>query len=425
MRPLFLLIPVAFTLACDPVPTPSGEPTTEADADATTASPGTGDAVDNSEETRDVVAQQLSQAVKTRTAMTNTVQNSGTVAVGSVVEDDEAPPPIADDHVIAQWNGGSLTMGELRQQLQGDLAQLEQQYLSQQREAKITFLSTQYDMQSQTIDGLANEALLNIEVAASDYNNVDELIEAEVVSKVPEPTDAEVQEFFLAVQRQLQGATLEEVRPMIIQQLKREAARGVIESYMAELQAKYGFTSHLPFPDLPRIPVTTDGDPYLGSQDGPVEIVVFAEYQCPYCATVTPTLERLVEQYPGKLHVVFRDFPLNFHDRAIPAAIAANCAGEQGNDNYWAMHNLLMSDQRNLTDKNFKKWAKDIGLEMGAFQSCLSDPEVEAEVDADYKDGMAAGVGGTPTVFINGLKLTAGPSYDAMKQMIDRELAEG
>ena len=185
-----------------------------------------------------------------------------------------------------------------------------------------------------------------------------------------------------------------------------------------------GFTSHLPFPDLPRIPVTTDGDPYLGSQDGSVEIVVFAEYQCPYCATVTPTLERLVEKYPGKLHVVFRDFPLNFHDRAIPAAIAANCAGEQGNDNYWAMHNLLMSDQRNLTDKNFEKWAKKI-IEMDAFQSCLSDPEVEAEVDADYKVGMAAGVGGTPTVFINGLKLTSGPSYDAMVQMIDRELAEG
>ena len=128
--------------------------------------------------------------------MTNTVQSSGTVAVGSVVEDGDAPPPLADDHVIAEWQGGSLTMGELRQQLQADLAQLEQQYLSQQREALITYLSTEYDMKSQTIDGLVNEALLNIEVAASEYNNVDELIEAEVVSKVPEPTDAEVQEFF-------------------------------------------------------------------------------------------------------------------------------------------------------------------------------------------------------------------------------------
>ena len=203
MRPFLLLIPVAFSLACEPVPAHSGEITT--DANGTNGLSSTGEATENKEETREVVAQQLSQAVKTRAAMTNTVQSSGTVAVGSVVEDGDAPPPLADDHVIAEWQGGSLTMGELRQQLQADLAQLEQQYLSQQREALITYLSTEYDMKSQTIDGLVNEALLNIEVAASEYNNVDELIEAEVVSKVPEPTDAEVQEF-LSVQRQLQGA---------------------------------------------------------------------------------------------------------------------------------------------------------------------------------------------------------------------------
>ena len=264
-------------------------------------------------------------------------------------------------------------------------------------------------MQSQTIEGLANEALIWQRLNTA----MDDLIGPRSSQKCQSPP---MRKFRILFGRTTATArcTLE-VRPMIIQQLKRDAAGGVIETYMAGLQANMD-SNHLHFPTC------SDSSHHRwrlsqGSQDGAVEIVVL-------CRTM-PLLRD--HRHPraaggevsGKLHVVFRDFPLNFHDQAIPAAIAANCAGEQGND-YWAMHNLLMSDQRNLTDKNFK-WAKDIGLEMGAFKA-VSDPEVEAEVDADYKDGMAQAW--RATVF-NGLKLTAGPSYDAMMQMIDRELAEG
>ena len=89
------------------------------------------------------------------------------------------------------------------------------------------------------------------------------------------------------------------------------------------------------------------------------------------------------------------------------------------------MHTLLMGNQRALTDQNFQSWASQIGLEMAAFDNCLSDPGQAAEVDADYQAGIAVGVGGTPTVYINGLKLSSGPSYEAMAEMIERELSEG
>ena len=89
------------------------------------------------------------------------------------------------------------------------------------------------------------------------------------------------------------------------------------------------------------------------------------------------------------------------------------------------MHTLLMGNQRALTDENFQAWGTQLGLDMGNFNTCLLDPTQAAEIQADYEDGVNAGVGGTPTVYINGLKLTAGPSYDAMAEMIERELPEG
>jgi protein-disulfide isomerase len=402
MRLFSALISLLIAAGCEPIPT------AQTATNPTEASPETRAAVDGA----------LNQA-----GLTATLGAETTVVAVTPYESQIGKDELPDDAVVAEWNGGKLTMGELRTEIAGELSQLEAQYVSQQREAEITFLSTRYQMQSDIADSIATKAMLEAEATALGYADMDALIEDKVISKIAEPTEEEVLAFYAAYERQLRGASLEEVRPMIVDQIRQESVRGVIDAYVVELQERHGLKTSIPFPDLPRIPVQTDNDPYLGSQDGSVEVVVFAEYQCPYCATVTPTLEQLVETYPDKLHVVFRDFPLNFHDRAIPAAIAANCAGEQ--NKYWEMHSLLMANQRALTDENFQAFGAQLGLDMGGFNTCLVDPAQAAEVQADYEAGVEAGVGGTPTVYINGLKLTAGPSYDAMVEMIDRELAEG
>ena len=87
------------------------------------------------------------------------------------------------------------------------------------------------------------------------------------------------------------------------------------------------------------------------------------------------------------------------------------------------MHNLLMANQRSLTDENFQTWARELSLNQKKFSACLADPAQADEVDADFKDGVAAGVNGTPSIYVNGMK--ASPSPDALTELIERELSDG
>jgi protein-disulfide isomerase len=118
---------------------------------------------------------------------------------------------------------------------------------------------------------------------------------------------------------------------------------------------------------------------------------------------------------------VYRDFPLGFHQRAIPAAVAANCAGAQGK--YFEMHDRLLANQGNLDDATFKAYAEELNLDMSAWETCLSDPAQVAEIQADLKDGSEAGVSGTPGFFINGVFLGGALPFSTFKAVIDQELA--
>ena len=127
----------------------------------------------------------------------------------------------------------------------------------------------------------------------------------------------------------------------------------------------------------------------MGTDGAPIEIIQFAEFQCPYCGKVGDTMEQLLAAYPGKLKIVYRDFPLGFHDRAIPAAIAANCAGEQ--DKYWDMHGVLMANQTKLSDSDLAGFAQGIGVDMDKWTACLSNPAQEAEVgNSERREGHLA-----------------------------------
>jgi protein-disulfide isomerase len=140
----------------------------------------------------------------------------------------------------------------------------------------------------------------------------------------------------------------------------------------------------------------------LGTSDAPVTIVEFSDYQCPFCRRyslqVFPTLKR---EYidTGKVRYVFRDFPLtNIHAQAEKAHEAAHCAGEV--QQYWEMHDLLFSKQKNLSVPSLKEYATTLGLDLETFSTCLDSGKFQAEIGKDQADGAAAGIRGTPSFFI-------------------------
>ena len=173
------------------------------------------------------------------------------------------------------------------------------------------------------------------------------------------------------------------------------------------------------------VQVSVDDDAVEGSKDAPVTIVEFSDFQCPFCGRFyQETLPQLRENYvkTGKVKIVYRDFPLPFHENAQKAAEASECAHEQGK--FWQMHDMMFSHQDAITVANLKQYAKSLGLDTTKFNQCLDSGKYASEVQKDETDGSAYGVGGTPTFFINGQQLVGAQPYQAFQQAIDAALAK-
>lgn len=171
------------------------------------------------------------------------------------------------------------------------------------------------------------------------------------------------------------------------------------------------------------IEVSVDDDPVNGVENAPVTIIEFSDFECPFCARfVEQTLPQIKENYikAGKVKLVFRDFPLPFHQNAKKAHEAAECADEQGK--YWEYHDLLFKNYQSLIVENLKKYAQEMKLDVAKFNECLDSGRMGAEVEKDLRDGANYGVSGTPTFFINGIELVGAQPYSAFAEIIEQEL---
>jgi len=159
-----------------------------------------------------------------------------------------------------------------------------------------------------------------------------------------------------------------------------------------------------------------------GPENAPVTITEFSDYQCPFCARTEPLISDMVKQYPDKVRVVFKHFPLvSIHQYAMPAAKAAIAAQKQGK--FWEMHEKLFANQRALGDQQIKQYAQEIGLDMTKFETDMNSPEVQKQIQDDMALATKVGLRGTPTVFVNG-KILQNRSLDGFKQMADAILNE-
>jgi protein-disulfide isomerase len=140
----------------------------------------------------------------------------------------------------------------------------------------------------------------------------------------------------------------------------------------------------------------------MGSEDAPVTLVEFTDYQCPFCRRFEGgTFSQLKKEYidTGKVRFVARDLPLDFHPNASSAALAARCAGDQGK--FWEIRNAMMLDSAtDLGSDALAKYAGKVGLDMSAFNRCMSGKKYTAEIQKDKADAGAAGISGTPSFVI-------------------------
>lgn len=153
-------------------------------------------------------------------------------------------------------------------------------------------------------------------------------------------------------------------------------------------------------------------------------ITVYGDYQCPYCAKLDAALAPLLSKYEGKVKLVWKQFPLNIHNRALPAAKAAEVVKTIGGEkSFWKFHKLLLGNQSILTDANFAKWAKASGVDPVEFQAKYASDAYDRIVQKDIASGEALGVSSTPTTFVGDVKILGG-DIEAIHKAINDQVSK-
>ncbi|ACL67411.1 DSBA oxidoreductase [Anaeromyxobacter dehalogenans 2CP-1] len=309
---------------------------------------------------------------------------------------------------VAKVGGQAITTGELDELVKSDLKQLEQQYEEQK-----------YQLKRQGLESMIRRRVFEAKAKAEGITP-DELVNRDVVAKIPEPADDEVRALYeRAKAGGQQLPPIDQVKPDIARFIKNQKAQAELTAYYEKLKKDMNVEVLLPAYMPPKVEVAATG-PSKGPNDAPITIVEFSDFQCPFCVRAEPTVKDVMAAYPGKVRVVYRDFPLPSHDLAPKAAEAAHCAGDQGK--YWEMHDRLFAANGKLAVDDLKGYAREVGADGAKFDRCLESGEKAPVVQEHHKAGEAAGVSGTPAFFINGRLISGAQPLEAFKAVIDQEL---
>ena len=236
-------------------------------------------------------------------------------------------------------------------------------------------------------------------------------------AKVAEPAEAELKAAYQS-QKDKPNPPFEEVKTQLQQALKQAKLQEARQEYLRHLRKQAGVSILL---RPPKVQVTYDPARLRGNPWAPVIIVEFADFQCPFCSQVQPTLKTLLAKYKGRLSLAYRDYPLRgIHAQGQLAAEASRCAGEQGK--FWEYHDLLFTNRDSLKRDGLVGHARTLNLDEKRFDSCLSSGKYKARIEEDLQEGIRAGVVGTPGFFINGTFLNGLQPEAVFDGMIQAEL---
>ncbi|BCX15264.1 MAG: hypothetical protein KatS3mg097_156 [Candidatus Parcubacteria bacterium] len=168
----------------------------------------------------------------------------------------------------------------------------------------------------------------------------------------------------------------------------------------------------------------SSNDHIRGNKDAKITMIEFSDFQCPFCKRMKPTIDRLLNEYSNQIRLVYKHFPLDsIHPFARKAAEASECAGEQGK--FWEYHDALFAIQdQGFSLERFRQIATDLKLNTDQFNDCLNSGKYANKVEEDYQLGIKNQVNGTPTTFINGIRVEGAQPFESVKLVIDQLLAK-
>jgi protein-disulfide isomerase len=311
----------------------------------------------------------------------------------------ESADAVKPKQPVATVDGQSISEEELASSVEGQLQPLRTQ---------------EYEIKRKALDSLIEQKIL--EAAAKKKGlTTDKLLEQEVNSKVADPSDAQLEGYYVGLGRVT--APFEEVKTKLRDGYKQAKIQRAREDYLKTLRTDSKVVVLI---SAPRVEVAYDPARLRGNPKAPVMIVEFSDYQCPYCHSVEPTVKEVLAKYGDKVSFSYRDFPLTaIHSQAMIAAEASRCALEQGK--FWEYHDQLFASSK-LEKDDLLGYARDLKLDSKQFESCLTSEKYKADIEKDTQDGRKAGVSGTPGFFINGVEISGAKPKEEFTKLIDDEL---
>ena len=316
-------------------------------------------------------------------------------------------PDSVDSEILGVLNGEEITLDDLSERDRFQLAQLRSEYYT-----------NAHKVLEESVVRTAREQLL-MAAAAEKGMTLNQYYTNEI--GLPEVSDEELQYVYNQNREQLGGRSLEEVGANLRRQIANQKMSRKIETtgnqFLSEAQWDLTVPAY-------RVAIETEGHSALGPEDAPVEIVIFSDFECPYCRRFNNAVDELreAEAYEDKVRFVYRHYPLrNMHPLAQKAAEASICAEDQGQ--FWEFHDALWTDE-DLSPDNLEQHAVLLGLDTEAFAECVNSGRHYERVQADFEAAMALGQGGTPAVFVNGRYVGGAVPFGQLKAEVDRELAE-
>ena len=315
-----------------------------------------------------------------------------------------APPATSADlaRVLAVVNNKQITMGDIEESLRPLIFNVQEQV---------------YALRKQELELKINDTLLGQEAQKKGVTTR-ALLDAELSAKVPAVTEAQAQEFYNQNKDRISGE-FADLKTQIIQYMREEKEQAATVAYAEQLRRAGTVQMNLTAPESPAFSITTDDQPAKGNAKALVTIVEFTDYECPSCAAQHPVLERIVSEFGDRVRLVVRDFPLSQHLNARKAAEAAEAAREQGK--YWEYVSVLFNNQSALGVDKLREYATQVGLDRAKFDASFDSGKFSEKVQRDLIDGRKLGINGTPTLYINGKRLSDN-SYETLKSAIEEAL---
>ena len=316
--------------------------------------------------------------------------------------------PLRPDDVLAVAAGRAITRSEV-----------DALWRSKDPATYFSFERQRHEMTMHALREIIAETLLQRE-AKRRGTSIDALIAAEVNARTKAGSEESIRKEFERMKESFPHASFEEARPMVVSALKQRQAAEARLAFVNELLDRSEDVIET-YEKAPRQVVHVDAiDPASGPADAPVTIVLFSDFQCPYCQQLEPILAAAHDRFRGQLRLVWKDFPLPIHQDARAAAKAARCASEQ--EAFWHYRDLLFKNQSDLGEQNLRRLASSLGLDGRAFGDCLSSNRFEAVIDGTIAEGRKLGVNSTPTMFINGAAVAGAVPLSRLESLLREEL---